>query len=82
MGLDVTQFVMEVEDALDVKIPDCDWGELDTVGAMCEYILRKKPGSDFDDVLQTIRRIAVQELAVTPQEIQPSARWIEDLRVY
>jgi acyl carrier protein len=82
MGLDVTRFVMEVEDALDVEIPDCDWHEFDTVGPMCEYILRKKPGSDYNDILQTIRRVAVHEFAVYPEEIQPGTRWIEDLRLY
>lgn len=81
MSLDLTEFILELEETFDISIPDDDYQQLATVGNLCEYILQRKPGLDDDEILASIRRITVDHYHVDPEEVQPHTRWIEDLKL-
>ena len=83
MGLDITNFMLEVEDAFEHRdYPIQDYGGLATVHDLCPYIVQKQPGIAYEPVLEIVRQLIVQEFAVKPQNVQPLSRWIEDLRLY
>lgn len=81
MGIDATHFILSVEETLDVEIPDNDWWQFVTVGDLCDYIVQKTPGADPAKVFETVRRIAANAFSLDPEHVQPTARWIEDLKV-
>jgi acyl carrier protein len=81
MGLDITHFLLEIEATFDIAVPDEDWSQLVTVGDMCDYIVRRKPGSEYCEVLEKIRQLTVNEFSVRPEEVHPNARWVEDLKL-
>lgn len=45
-SLDSVEIVMELEDALDITIPDEDTEKLQTVGDIVDYIVRRKNPDD------------------------------------
>jgi acyl carrier protein len=88
MGLDVTEFVMAVEDEFDVRIPDEDWGMLRTVGGMEEYVSRLQvrsgvslhvPREPSDDIYEQLRVIISRSFNIPTEEIRRDSRFIEDL---
>ncbi|MBS0260752.1 MAG: hypothetical protein JSS02_02250 [Planctomycetes bacterium] len=82
MGLDMTAFVMEIEETFGISIPDKDYQDLDTVGALSDYVARQYRVAEPDDVWQTVRRITSEHFNIPPAEIKPTSRWGEDLQIY
>ena len=81
MSMDMMEFVMEIEDTFGITIPDEHYQHLGNVGSLAEYIVEKCPGSNRDEVWKTVQRIASEQFQIPPEEIVPTARWVEDLKL-
>lgn len=88
MGLDLTEFVMTVEEEFDTQIPGEDWGLLRTVGDMEEYVIRHQvkngvgcqmPKRSSDYIFGQLRRIISRTFNIPAEEIRRDSRFIEDL---
>jgi acyl carrier protein len=79
MSLDMTDFVMQVEETYGFEIPDEDYESLKTVGLLCEYIRKRSPQSDPTVILETVRNMISEHFLIPADEINPESRWIEDL---
>jgi acyl carrier protein len=79
--MDAMGFVMQIEQEFDIEIPEEDYELLGTVGALCEYIQKRSAISDADRVLNTVQRIASEEFQIPVEEIKPTSRWVEDLKI-
>ncbi len=82
MGLALVEFVMEVEDAFDIKIPDREAGAISTPGELVEYLLTRLP-NDVTGVCLTqrafgrIRDAIVRVLGHPPSAIRRETRWVD-----
>jgi len=72
---------MKLEEAFDIVFPDEDYEMLVTVGALCEYIEKRSFISDPDMVWTTVQRIISDEFCIPLDEIKPTSRWVEDLKI-
>ncbi len=81
MSMDAMGFVMQIEKAFDIEIREEDYELFGTVGALCEYIQKRSATSDPDTVWKTVQRIAAEEFQIPEDEIKPTSRWIEDLKI-
>jgi acyl carrier protein len=81
MSMDAMGFIMQIEKAFDIEIPEEDYELLSTVGALCEYIQKRSSISDPDAVWTTVQRIASDEFQIPAEEITPTSRWVEDLKI-
>jgi hypothetical protein len=81
MSMDMMQFVLEVEDTFDVTISDTDYEHLGTVGALVDYIAQRCPGSKPDEIFRTVQRLTWEHFSIPPEEVVPTARWVEDLKL-
>ena len=79
MGLDSTELVLEIEDTFQIQIPDDEYAGLATVGQLHDYIVERT--QQPLDVWETLREVICRQLHVSPEEVQYSTRFIEDLRM-
>jgi acyl carrier protein len=84
MGLDTVELVMKVERHLAIEIPDVEAARLVTVGDFHVYILevlrrQKRLDGNADGIYAQLRDIICRQLRVEPDEIIPSARFLDDL---
>ena len=79
MSLDMTEFVMQVEDTYGFEIPNEDYESLKTVGLLCEYIQKRTSQSDRSAILETVRKLISQHFNIPADQIKPESRWVEDL---
>jgi len=79
MSLDMTEFIMQIEETYGFEIPDRDYESLKTVGLLCEYIQKRSPQPEPDEVLETVRKMISEHFVIPVDEIKPESRWIEDL---
>jgi|GEM_PF-4645078 len=79
MSLDMTEFIMRVEETYGFEIPIEDYESLKTVGLLCEYIQKRSPRSDGSVILDTVRQMIYENFHIPRDEISPESRWIEDL---
>ncbi len=82
MGLDVVEFVMMVEDAFDLKIPDHEAETIATPGELVEYLMKRLPKEATGACLTQrayyrIREAVVRVLGHPPAALQPETRWEE-----
>lgn len=84
MGLDTVELVLSAEDAFEIDIPDEVAGRIFTVGELHEYVVaelirRGRPGVNRDIVYDLLRNLICFQLGVRPDEVVPSARFVQDL---
>lgn len=84
MGLDTVEVVLAVEEIFEIEIPDDVATSIFTVGALHDFIVAElnrlqRPNINKDIVYDLLRNIIVLLLAVKPEEVVPSARFIQDL---
>jgi acyl carrier protein len=83
VGLESVELVLAIEDAFKIEIPDRVAPDLGTVGDMHRYILEQLR-SRGERVVETeiwnkLRDLIVDQIGVRPEEVIPTASFIEDL---
>ena len=85
MGMDSVELVMKVEEEFDLIITDDEAERIRTVGDFHDYIVASllKNGRDADvqRVFEKLRDIICDQLGIKPEQVVPSARFVEDLRM-
>ena len=86
MGLDAVELVMATEEEFGIQIANSDAEKILRVGDLHAYVVRKlrernEAGVDEADVWKRLQQVVVEQLGVEPDEVVPSARFIEDLRI-
>jgi hypothetical protein len=76
MGLDLVEYVIAIEDAFEISIPDADAAELDTPGKLVDYLCaRLGEARDGAPLIQTVfyrlRAALATELGVERSRIRP-----------
>jgi acyl carrier protein len=83
MGLDTVELVIRVEKEFAIDIPNADAAGLATVGDLHGYVvqaLRRQGRIDSSDsVYEQLRDIICYQLGVKPEDVIPSARFVDDL---
>jgi acyl carrier protein len=79
MGLDLVEFVMEVEDTFGFSIPDEDAAALDTVGRLYDYILAhrfegKQEGCLTSVAFYRLRRALMSVCGTARPDVRPSLK--------
>ncbi len=85
MGLDTVELVMAVEDYFEVTIPDEVAQTLVTVGDLQAFVVSEltrigRFDGDSSRVYEQLKEIIVRQLGVRPDEVVPTARFVQDLR--
>jgi acyl carrier protein len=85
MGLDTVELVMAVEDWFEITIADEPAQRLFTVGDLHAFVVAEltrigRFNGDPARVYDQLRAIIVRQLGVRPDEVVPTARFIQDLR--
>lgn len=83
MGLDSVELILNVEAQFKISIPDRVAEKLYTVGALQGFIVAElnrigKP-HDSQAVLLRVQALICEQLRLSPDQVTPSARFIEDL---
>ncbi len=91
MGLDSVEFVMEVEDEFDLKIPDADAEQMQTVGDTVRYVAAQH-GLDLDTsksnpdemkkieaVRERVYTIVAEQFGVKRDSITDETHYVDDL---
>jgi acyl carrier protein len=83
MGLDTVELVIRVEKQFDIGIPDADAARIATVGDLHAYVVgvlrRQGRIESADSVDAQLRDIICDQLGVEPEDVVPSARFVDDL---
>ena len=83
MGLDTVELVIRVEKEFAIDIPNADAAGLVTVGHLHGYIVEalRQPGriESSASVYEQLRDIVCYQLGVKPEDVTPSARFVDDL---
>ena len=84
MGLETVDLVMAVEEEYALEISDAEAVKMERVGDMHAFImktLRESGESPEESQIWTrLSGIVVEQLGVRPDEVAPSARFIQDLK--
>jgi len=85
MGLDTVELVMAVEDWFEITVPDEVAQTLFTVGDLHAFVVAEltrigRFGGDPTRVYDQLKAIIVRQLGVRPDEVIPTARFVQDLR--
>ncbi|MGH7489733.1 MAG: hypothetical protein ACREMY_29640, partial [bacterium] len=77
MGLDIVEYVMAVEEAFEIDIPDSDAAQLETPAKLIDYVCaRLSQSGDGPPLVQTafywLRRALAEELHLSRDQIRPS----------
>jgi acyl carrier protein len=82
MSLDITGFILVVEDEFKVSIPDEDYETIVTVKDLCRYVENRTNSvarSEF--VFERLRQLISEEFSIPIDEIHPESRFVDDLRI-
>lgn len=85
MGLDTVELVLAVEEVFQIDIPDDIAASITTVGGLHEFVVAelirlKRPNVHRDIVYDLLKNIICMQLGVKPEEVIPTARFVQDLR--
>ncbi|HOX06121.1 MAG TPA: hypothetical protein PK280_06945 [Planctomycetota bacterium] len=89
MGLDIAEFVMDVEDEFDIEIPD-DLQKISTVGDfvdwLCKHLNERKPAVDGmswsrESVRPRVIRVVAKHTPVPADRISDEMRFVQDLEL-
>jgi len=82
MGLDTVELIFRVENEFEIDIPNTDAAKLGTVGELHEYVvetLRRQGRIErADSVYERLRDIICYQLGVKPEDVVPSASFVDD----
>jgi acyl carrier protein len=86
VGLDTVELVFAIEAEFGLKIPDEIATKIFTVGDMHAFLVSElnRHGAstvDEDVVYASLREIICYHAGVDPEEVVPSARFVQDLRL-
>ena len=79
MDLDSVEFIMEVEQAFGIKIPDGDAESLRSIDQTADYLLHHGVMMTRAEVVDTLRRIAARTVGLPLHEVREKSRFVEDL---
>jgi acyl carrier protein len=84
MGLDTVELIMRIEKHFGIEIPNAEAPKLETVGLLHGYIVAElsrlgRFNGDRDEVYAQLRELICDQLGVEPEEVVPSARFVDDL---
>lgn len=84
MGLDTVELILAVEDIFEIEIPNDVAANLFTVGALHEFIVAElirleRPSVNQAVVYDLLKNIISIQLGVRPEEVVPTARFVQDL---
>jgi acyl carrier protein len=85
MGLDTVELVLAVEDYFEITIPDAVAQTLFTVGDLHAFVVAEltrhgRFTGDSSCVYESLKELIVRQLGVRPDEVVPTARFVQDLR--
>lgn len=78
MGLEMVEYIMEVEEEFRIKIPDDVSWELRTIGEMADYVV-SQGGWTRGRVVQLLREIASNQSGLPLEQLRENSRFVEDL---
>jgi acyl carrier protein len=86
MGLDTVELIMAIEEEFDLEIPNERAATIFTVGELHAFLVSElgrlgRSDLDEDGVFTTLRYLICRQTGVEPDEVVPSARFVEDLRL-
>jgi acyl carrier protein len=86
VGLDTVELVFAIEAEFGVVIPDEKAAKLNTVGDMHAFLVselaRCVPTAVDDELIYVkLREVICHHTGVKPEEVVPSARFVQDLRL-
>ena len=92
MGLDAVELVLEIEEEFGIKIPDEDGEQIETIGQLHQYVLRRLgidqeprvvPGIPCANavVFHKLRRSLIETFGIARKEIKPSVAFSELLPI-
>jgi len=78
MGLDIVEYVVAIEDAFEITIPNADAATLDTPGKLIDYLCARLKGApDGPPLVQTafyrLRSALADELGVERRQVHPDS---------
>jgi hypothetical protein len=84
MGLDIVEMVMAVEDEFGIEIPNEEAEQSTTVGLLFECVRRRvepdaPAGSFTGPAWDRYLAVVARELGFAPEQLRPSARFVQDL---
>ena len=83
MGLDTVELVLVTEKHFDIEIPDRVAETLTTVGRLHEFVVTELENAgrprDAAVVFIELRELICDQAGVTPEQVVPEARFVEDL---
>ena len=86
MGLDTVELLMAIEEGFGLGIPNEAAERLTTVGDMHAYLVSElarlgRPDRDDVRVYEKMRDIICHQTGLKPDEVVPTASFVEDLRL-
>jgi acyl carrier protein len=82
MSLDITGFILAVEEEFKVSIPDEDYETIVTVKDLCRYVeIRTNSVARSEFVFERLRQLISEEFSIPIDEIHPESRFVDDLRI-
>ena len=88
MSLDAVEFVLLVEKAFDLKLPDDEVSLVATVGELSDLIYQKliakhgfKACPSQDEIYNTIKNLLIKQFAMPEAKISRSARFVDNLKM-
>ena len=85
MGLDTVEYVLAIEAAFDVSIPDSESAIFITPRDIGDFVERelgvKHRHLERSEIDEIIKQITMDELGVSPQEYRIDSRFIEDFGI-
>lgn len=83
MGMDAIEFVMLLEDAFGISVPDSDAARLETAGEWHTYLVSRVPSLSPDVVWERELNVICDLLKLNGsqrQQIQPSTHLVRDMK--
>jgi hypothetical protein len=84
MGLDTVELILAVEEVFAIEIPNQSAETIATVGELHQFVVSEltrleRPNVNPDIVYDLLRNVICLELGIRPDEVIPSARFVQDL---
>jgi acyl carrier protein len=87
MGLEIVELIMRMEEEFEFEIPSADAQQLETVGALHNYVVEKlihnspqhNAANIKDEIWNRLCGILADEFAIPLDKIRPEASFVHDL---
>jgi acyl carrier protein len=86
MGLDSVELVLAVEEHFGIEIPNHEAAKLLTVGRLQYWVVtelqrRGRASVNPELVFAELRDLICHQIGISPELVEPNARFVEDLRI-